>query len=49
MRAWIEKDNPLLDRPDHATVWVYEWNDDEKYYETSGWDIELGSLSWTTE
>lgn len=47
--GWIEHDNPLLDRPAYATVWIYEWNDDHKWYESTGSDLVMNGLPWTIE
>lgn len=49
MKAWIEKENPLIDRPGYATVWKYTWDAEHCWYETEGEDFAMVGLPWTKE
>lgn len=54
MKISLEEFNPLLDVPDTASIWQYEWVEGhsfrpEGYFETTGVDIDMKPLPWKIE
>jgi len=47
MKAYIEDDNVLIDRPEYMTVWTWEWNPSFGWFDTHAKDIYVGEgLKW---
>ncbi len=49
MKAYIEQDNVLVDRPEYISVWQWEWNPSFGWYDTSVRDVYVGELKWKKE